>query len=95
MKKYGKQYYDKNKDALNDKNNQYLMNINAISRKTAFNHHSQWTPEDDTILIKLKKQNKSHKEIAETLGRSISSINTRLVRLRKSDPFTGSPHDDI
>lgn len=53
------------------------------------------TPEEDTILIKLKKQGKSHKEISEILGRSIQSVNTRLVRLRKSDPFNGIPHDDI
>lgn len=53
------------------------------------------TPEEDTILIKLKKQGKSHKEISEILGRSIQSVNTRLVRLRNADPFNRIPHDDI
>lgn len=90
-----KEYYDKNKETLNGKGIRYKIEQNAVSRKTAFNHYQAWTPEEDTLLIKLKKQNKSQKEIAETLGRSISSINMRLVKLRKSDPFNGIPHDDI
>lgn len=95
IKEQIKEYYNTNRETLIDKGIRYKTEKNAISRKTAFNHYQLWTPEEDTILIKLKKQNKSYKEIAETLGRSISSVNMRLVKLRKSDPFNGIPHDDI
>jgi DNA-binding CsgD family transcriptional regulator len=95
INEYQRQYYQQNRDKLNEKSNQRISAVNDVSRKTAFNHYQKWTPEEDTILIKLKKQNKSHEEIANILGRSIHSINIRLVRLRKSDPFTGNPHDDI
>ena len=92
---YDKEYRDKNREKINDKNNQRLTERNDVSRKMAFNHRREWTPEEDVILIKLKKQGKPHKEIAETLGRTIGSINIRLVNLRKEDPFNGVPHDDI
>ena len=92
---YDKEYRETNRKTINDKNNQRSTERNDVSRKIAFNHRREWTPEEDTILIKLKKQDKSHEEIAETLGRTIASINTRLVKLRKSDPFNGMSHDDI
>ena len=95
IKEQIKEYYNTNRETLNDKATRHKIEKNIISRETAFNHYQIWTPEEDTILIKLKKQNKSHKEIAETLGRSILSINTRLVKLRKSDPFNGNPVDGI
>lgn len=94
-KQYRQEYYDKNREALNDKNNRAMIKKNAVSRETAFNHRREWTPEEDTILIKLKKQGKPQKEIAEMLGRTIGSINIRLVKLRKADSFNGIPHDDI
>lgn len=90
-----KEYHEKNKEVLNDKNKHFMIKKNDVSRKTAFNHRREWTPEEETILIKLKNSGKSYKEIAEILGRSIQSINTRLVRLRKADSFNGIPHDDI
>lgn len=92
---YDKEYWEKNRQTISDQYNQHMTERNNVSRKMAFNHYRKWTPEEDTILIKLKKQDKPQKEIAEILGRTISSINTRLVRLRNADPFNGVPHDDI
>ena len=92
---YARDYYSKNREIVSDKNNHYIFEKNTISREAAFNHRKEWTPEEDTLLIKLKKQNKTHKEIGEILGRSIYSVNTRLVKLRKLDPFNGMPHADI
>lgn len=92
---YDKEYCEKNRKTINDRHNQYRIAKNNVSRKTAFKHRKEWTPEEDTILIKLKKQGKTQKEIAKTLGRTIGSINIRLVTLRKADPFNGFPHDDI
>lgn len=92
---YDKEYWEKNRKTINDQHNQHITERNDVSRKIAFNHRQEWTPEEDTILIKLKKQNKPQKEIAKTLGRTIGSINIRLVNLRKADPFNGMSHDDI
>jgi DNA-directed RNA polymerase specialized sigma24 family protein len=40
-----------------------------------------WTPEDDTLLRKLVLENEAPFEIAEQLGRSISSVRARAHRL--------------
>lgn len=82
-------YRKENIDRLNDSNNRRMIELNDLSREMAINHRREWTPEEDTILIKLKKQGKTQKEIAETLGRTIGSINIRLVKLRKEDIING------
>ena len=82
MKEYQKAYHNANRETLNDRNNQYITNINNISRKTAFNHHSQWTPEDDDIIIQMFNNKETPEQIASMLNRSKSAINHRIVRLR-------------
>lgn len=94
IKRQRADYRKENIDRLNDSNNQRMIELNDLSRKTATNHRREWTPEDIEILIHMIKQGKSYKEISTRLGRTIQSIATRLYQLRKQgDSFNGNPVD--
>lgn len=96
-----KQYYIDNREKYRQYCRDHLkeaierqLRINDESRLTAHNHKQLWEPEEIEMLIHMKKQGKSHKEIATCLGRTIVSINNRVRLLRKNgDPFNGNPID--
>ena len=43
--------------------------------------HKPWTKEEEGLLIQLKKQGRSNKEISQELGRSRNAIHQRLKLL--------------
>lgn len=47
------------------------------------NKNAKWTKEEDNLLISYTKLGKKQKEIGEILGRSVSSIQHRIKRLKE------------
>ena len=53
----------------------------------------RWTIDQDKQILEMRKQGKSQAYIAKIMGRSTSSITSRLQLLKsKSDPFYASHH---
>ena len=91
---YCKEYNKKHPELMNEITTKYHRRVNSASRLTAHNHRELWTPGDIEILEHMVKQGCTYKEIAIRLGRTISSISTKLNRMRKNgDPFNGNPVD--
>lgn len=49
--------------------------------------YSQWTPEEDKKLIEMRRQGKKHREIADVLGRTKNSVNSRVCKLTAKGVF--------
>lgn len=49
--------------------------------------YSQWTPEEDKKLIEMRRQGKKHREIANVLGRTKNSVNSRVCKLTAKGVF--------
>lgn len=94
LDKKAREYKELHKEAIYKSNNTNTKRRNVESRLSANNHRQAWEPHEIEILIRMKRQNKSAKKIAQYLGRTIAAINTKVAHLRKEgDPFNGNPID--
>ena len=80
---YHRKYNDKNRETINKYNRRYSAALNEQSRENASNHMKLWTTNEERSLIEMYKNGVTYKEMAETLGRTISSISNRLTRLKR------------
>ena len=94
VKDYRRSYHEAHREKRNNESNIRNKQCNEESKVSADNHRQLWTPEDIVILEKMLAQNKTHKEIAERLGRTINAVRRRIILLRKNgDSFNGNPVD--
>ena len=78
IKEYKKELYENNKDEINL--NRKLENDE--SRNQANNHRQRWTNEETDLLYHYYiEENKMSKEISLLMGRTISSIVSRLSKM--------------
>ena len=49
--------------------------------------NNAWTPEKDEELLRLRQEGKSYNEITEIMGRTLSAVEHRLIRLRKEGKY--------
>jgi len=64
-------------------------NENNESKKRAFSHYRIWEYNDYLMLERYLKEGKTYKEIAVLMGRTISSIRTRVHLLK----IEGNPYN--
>jgi hypothetical protein len=79
---YNKGYLENNHDRLVEEKKKWHKYNNDKSRMCANNARQLWTYEEVCQLEKLLKEGKSHTEIALLLGRSVSSISHKVIRIR-------------
>lgn len=59
--------------------------IVAENRPELFKYNKPWTNKDEEELRKLKQANKTHGEIARTLGRSLCAIHGRVNIMKNEE----------
>lgn len=63
-----------------------VIRYHSIPHQSAFatqKARGRWTKEDDATLMRLSKEGKGLKDIAAEMGRSVSSISNRRLRLKR------------
>lgn len=77
-------YYAKNKKEIVKKGCIIRKKENDESKDYASQHCHRWTPEEEEILIEMVSEGETYKDIAYTLRRTISSISSKIKKLRKA-----------
>lgn len=67
--------------------NKQDQNTEAKNTSTKKITRRSWTSQDDQALIRLNKERRPQRFVAEYLDRTIAACNTRLSQLRKGENF--------
>lgn len=79
-------YQEKHRTRINENVKQYRKRIRDVELQKyggSYATHRGWPKEEEELLIKYIKENKTHREIAELLNRSTYSISKKYNRLIK------------
>ena len=79
-----KEYRAKNKEEIAKKGCIARKKENDESKEYASQHCHRWTPEEEEMLITMVSEGETYKDIAYTLRRTISSISSKIKKLRKA-----------
>lgn len=83
-RKQWRSYYAKNKKEIVKKGCIIRKKENDESKEYASQHCHRWTSEEVEILISMVSEGETYKDIAYTLGRTFSSISSKIKKLRKA-----------
>ena len=71
---------------LNESKSDYEARMESIKKRYP-KAYERWTEADDAELVKLNRQGRTKKELAEVFQRQPSAIISRLAKLGCSDPL--------
>lgn len=85
LKEIHKRWYDKNKEEIVKNICKYQKEINDASRETATKNNKRWSEKDRELLKDMRSDGLSIREIAYTLGRTVSSVKNMLRRMEEDN----------